>query len=295
MSQVVVISGASSGIGRATALEFARRGARLVLGSRHEETAASLTRELGDERAVFKQSDVPSKRDMQALVDLAVERFGRLDVAVNSAALEAKASFADFDEETYERVFDTNVKGVCLAMWFEIAAMRHTGGGSIVNVGATSGSRGAPNMSLYAASKHAVEGLTRSVALELAKDGIRVKVVAPGPTLTPDARPRNGRKRRPPRESGADGTRGVGGRSGARHRVGRLARSILRDRRRSSRQRRNVRRLMLSSELCGLSGRCRSARRWSRAAEAPSQPLPLRPSEASCAARPFSHARSNRG
>ncbi len=100
MSQVVVITGASSGIGRATALEFAKRGARLVLGSRHEGTAASLTRELGEGRAVFKQSDVTSERDMQALVELAVERFGRLDVAVNSAALEAKAPFADFDEET---------------------------------------------------------------------------------------------------------------------------------------------------------------------------------------------------
>lgn len=135
MSQVVVITGASSGIGRATALEFAKRGARLVLGSRHEGTAASVTRELGEGRAVFKQSDVTSEQDMEALVGLALERFGRLDVAVNSAALEAKAPFADFDLETYERVFDTNVKGVCLAMWFEILAMRHTGGGSIVNVG----------------------------------------------------------------------------------------------------------------------------------------------------------------
>ena len=186
MSQVVVITGASSGIGRATALEFAKRGARLVLGSRHEGTAASLMKELGEERAVFKQSDVTSKRDMQALVELAVERFGRLDIAINNAALEAKAPFADFDEETYERVFNTNVKGVFLAMAAEIVAMRRTGGGSIVNVGAYSGSRGtANNMSIYGASKHAVEGLTRSAALELAKEGIRVNVVAPGPTLTP--------------------------------------------------------------------------------------------------------------
>ena len=183
---VVLITGASSGIGRATALEFAKRGARLVLGSRHERTAASLVQELGEARAVFKESDVTSERDMVALVELALERFGRLDVAINNAAVEAKASLADFDLDTYERVFDTNVKGVFISMWAEIAAMRHSGGGgSIVNVGATSGSRGTPYMSVYAASKHAVEGLTRSAALELAKDGIRVNVVAPGPTLTP--------------------------------------------------------------------------------------------------------------
>lgn len=142
-------------------------------------------KELGEERAVFRPTDVTSKSDLQALVGLAVERFGRLDIAINNAALEVKAPIAEFDEEIYQRVFDTNVKGVFLAMAAEIAAMRRTGGGSIVNVGATSGSRGTPNMSVYAANKHAVEGLTRSAALELAKEGIRVNVVAPGPTLTP--------------------------------------------------------------------------------------------------------------
>jgi len=185
MSQVVIITGASSGIGRATALAFAKRGARLVLGSRREDAVASLMKELGEGRAVFRPSDVSSRRDMQALVELAVERFGRLDVAINNAALEATGPIEDFDEATYQRVFDTNVKGVFLAMAAEITAMRRTKGGSIVNVGATGGSRGTPNMSIYAASKHAVEGLTRSAALELAKDGIRVNVVAPGPTLTP--------------------------------------------------------------------------------------------------------------
>src|SRR5271154_2709848 len=125
MSQVVVVTGASSGIGRATAFEFAKRGARLVLGSRHQGTAASLMKELGEGHAVFKESDVTSERDMVALVELALERFGRLDVAINNAAVEAKASFADFDLESYERVFDTNVKGVFISMWAEIAAMRH--------------------------------------------------------------------------------------------------------------------------------------------------------------------------
>ena len=185
MSNVVLITGASSGIGRATALEFARRGARLVLGSRGEEAGAALLKELGDVPAVFLRTDVSVEADARALVDLAIRRFGRLDIAVNNAAVEARGPIETFDEATYTRVFDVNVKGVFFAMKAQIAAMRLGGGGSIVNLSSTGGSRGMPNMSIYVASKHAVEGLSRAAALEVAGANIRVNVVAPGPTLTP--------------------------------------------------------------------------------------------------------------
>lgn len=185
MSKVVLITGASSGIGRATALEFAKRGANLVLGSRGEEAGAALVKELGDARAAFRRTDVSVESDARALVDLALERFGRLDIAVNNAALEARGPTEAFDEATYDCVFDVNVKGMFFAMKAQIAAMRRGGGGSIVNLSSTGGSRGMPNMSIYVASKHAVEGLSRAAALEVAGANIRVNVVAPGPTLTP--------------------------------------------------------------------------------------------------------------
>jgi NAD(P)-dependent dehydrogenase (short-subunit alcohol dehydrogenase family) len=185
MTQVVLITGASSGIGRATAVEFARRGAKLVLGSRNEDTVQDLLLELGNDTVVFRRTDVTKAADAKALVALALERFGRLDVAVNNAALEARGTIEAFDEELYGRVFDTNVKGTFLGMQAQIPALRQSGGGAIVNVGATSGSRGTPGMSIYAASKHALEGLSRSAALELASEHIRVNVIAPGPVETP--------------------------------------------------------------------------------------------------------------
>lgn len=185
MSKVVLVTGATSGIGRAAAHEFAKRGARLVLGSRGEEAGHALLAELGDVPAVFQRTDVASESDTRALVEIALQRFGRLDVAVNNAALEARGSIEGFDEATYTRVFDVNVKGMFFAMKSQIAAMRRGGGGSIVNLSSTGGSRGMPNMSIDVASKHAVEGLSRAAALELAGANIRVNVVAPGPTMTP--------------------------------------------------------------------------------------------------------------
>ena len=177
-TRVVLITGASSGIGLATARAFAKRGARLVLGSRDPQAGEAVIRELGAETALFRATDVARAGDMKALVATALERFGRLDVAVNNAAVEARGSIDSFDEAMYTRVFDANVKGMFFAMEAEIAAMRKTGGGSIINLSSTAGHRGAPGMSIYAASKHAVEGLSKAAALEVARDGIRVNVVA---------------------------------------------------------------------------------------------------------------------
>ncbi len=185
MTKVVLITGASSGIGLATARELAKRGARLVLGSRNEDTARKAIAELGDAQVAFRATDVAIQASSQALVALALERFGRLDAAVNNAALEARGRIEDFDSADYARVFDTNVRGMFFAMKAQIAAMKRTGGGSIVNLSSTGGSRGMAGMAIYVASKHAVEGLSRAAALELAAEHIRVNVVAPGPTQTP--------------------------------------------------------------------------------------------------------------
>jgi NAD(P)-dependent dehydrogenase (short-subunit alcohol dehydrogenase family) len=188
MTPVVLISGASSGIGRAAALAFARRGARLVLGSRDEAAVQPVLTELEgipNAQFVYRSTDVSREADVRAWVELALERFGRLDVAVNNAALEVRGRIDAFDEAAYARVFDVNVKGMFFAMKAQVPALRKSGGGAIVNVSSTGGSRGMAGMSVYAASKHAVEGLSKSAALELAADHIRVNVVAPGPTLTP--------------------------------------------------------------------------------------------------------------
>ena len=184
---VVLITGALTGIGRATAVAFARHGARLVVSGRREAEGKALEaelRRLGTE-AAFIQADVRRDDDIRNLVDQTVARFGRLDVAVNNAGTEGHVGpITEQTAESYAETFDTNVLGVILSMKHEVRVMQGQGNGSIINISSTYGHEGAAGASVYVGSKHAVEGITKSVALETAKSGIRVNVVAPGPTDT---------------------------------------------------------------------------------------------------------------
>ena len=184
---VVLITGALTGIGRATALTFAKEGARVVISGRREEEGKKLVaelRKLGAE-AEFVRSDVRHDEDVRSLVDKTVARFGRLDAAVNCAGTEGTPGpVTEQTAETYAATFDTNVLGTLLSMKHELRVMLAQGSGSIVNVSSTYGRTGAAGASIYSASKHAVEGLTKSAALEAAASGVRVNLVAPGPIET---------------------------------------------------------------------------------------------------------------
>ena len=186
-SQVVLITGALAGIGRATALAFARAGANVVVSGRNEEKGAQLAREIAalGAAAEFIHADVRRDDDMRRLIDGAVSRFGRLDVAVNNAGTEGTPGpITEQSPESYAAVFDTNVLGVLLSMKHELRVMTAQKSGNIINLSSTFGRIGGANASLYVASKHAVEGLTKSAALEGAPFGIRVNIVAPGPIET---------------------------------------------------------------------------------------------------------------
>ena len=186
-SPVVLITGALTGIGRAAALSFAHEGAHLVVSGRRDREGQALAAELqglGGE-AVFVRADVRHENEVRDLVDKVVARFGRLDAAVNCAGTEGKPGPAtEQTAETYVATFDTNVLGTLLSMKHEMRVMLSQGSGSIVNVSSTYSRVGAAGASIYSASKHAVEGLTKSAALEAAASGVRINAVAPGPIET---------------------------------------------------------------------------------------------------------------
>jgi NAD(P)-dependent dehydrogenase (short-subunit alcohol dehydrogenase family) len=184
---VVLITGGLTGIGRAAAVAFARKGAKVVVAGRRDEAGKALVKELrafGSE-AEFINTDVRQEDDVRHMVDETVARFGRLDVAVNNAGTEGVGGpITEQTAESFAATFETNVLGVVLSMKHEVRAMQAQGSGSIINISSTYGHKGGAFASIYAGSKHAVEGITKSVALEVAKSGIRVNVVAPGPTDT---------------------------------------------------------------------------------------------------------------
>ena len=186
-SPVVLITGALTGIGRAAALAFAKEGSRIVVSGRHEEAGQGLTRELralGAE-AEFIRADVRHDDELRELVDRTVARFGRLDAAVNTAGTEGHpGAVTEQSSDSYAATFDTNVLGTLLSMKHELQVMQAQGAGSIINISSTYGHLGARGASVYSASKHAVEGLTKSAALEAAGSGVRVNAVTPGPTET---------------------------------------------------------------------------------------------------------------
>ena len=184
---VVLVTGALSGIGRATARAFAREGARVVVSGRRDEAGPALIAELralGAE-AEFIRADVRHDDEVRNLVDQTVARFGRIDAAVNAAGTEGRPGpVTEQTAESYAATFDTNVLGTLLSMKHELRVMQAQGSGSIINISSTYGHEGGAGASVYVGSKHAVEGMTKSAALEAASSGVRINAVAPGPIET---------------------------------------------------------------------------------------------------------------